>query len=161
MRPALADGLERGPGEGLGVGVPLVGEPGLDDGVRAVAVRDGVRVRLDLRQQAQQRHHVDDPASRDEAVLTVDAGDEARMVVIALQPLEEVGVAFECHAPLRIEDVDRPHALILVPLADLEIVEVMRGGDLDRARALLGVGIVVGDDRDQPADQRQANSACR
>ena len=49
------------------------------------------------------------------------------------------------------------HAFGLVPLADLEIVEVMRGRDLDRARALFGIGIFVGDDRDQAADQRQSN----
>ena len=42
-----------------------------------------------------------------------------------------------------------------VPLADLEIVEVVRRRDLDRAGALLRVGIFVGDDRDQPADERQ------
>ena len=42
-----------------------------------------------------------------------------------------------------------------MPLADLEIVEVVRRRDLHRARALLGVGIFVGDDRDAAADQRQ------
>ena len=122
-------------------------------------MRHRVRVRLDLRQQAQERHHVDDPRPRDEPVLTVDGGDEPRMVVVALQPLEEVGVALDRHPALRIEDVDRPHALGFVAPADLEIVEVMRGGDLDRARALFGIGIFVGDDGDQAADQRQANMA--
>ena len=58
---------------------------------------------------------------------------------------------------LRIEDIDRPRALGLVPLADLEIVEVVRGRDLDRAGALFRIGIFVGDDRDQTPDQRQAN----
>ena len=42
-------------------------------------------------------------------------------------------------------------------LADLEIVEVVAGRDLDRAGALFGIGIFVGDDRDQPAGQRQAH----
>ena len=51
------------------------------------------------------------------------------------------------------------HALGLVPLADLEIVEVVGRRDLDRACALFRVGIFVGDDRNQPADQRQANMA--
>ena len=94
---------------------------------------------------------------RDEAVLAVDGGDEPRVVVIALQPFEEVEIVLEDHPPLRIQDIDRANALGLVPLADLEIVEVVRRGDLDRARALLGIGIFVGDDRDQPADQGQAN----
>ena len=40
-------------------------------------------------------------------------------------------------------------------LADLEIVEVVRGRDLDRAGALLRVGIFVGDDRNSAADERQ------
>ena len=39
--------------------------------------------------------------------------------------------------------------------ADLEIVEVMRGRDLDRAGPLLGIGIFVRDDRDPAPDQRQ------
>ena len=39
--------------------------------------------------------------------------------------------------------------------ADLEVVEVMRRRDLDRARALLGIGVVVTNDRDLAADQRQ------
>ena len=40
-------------------------------------------------------------------------------------------------------------------LADAEIVEVVRGRDLDRAGALLRIGIRVGNDRDAPPDQRQ------
>ena len=40
-------------------------------------------------------------------------------------------------------------------LADFEVVEVVRRGDLHRARAELGVGVFVGDDRDAAADERQ------
>ena len=127
--------------------------------VRAVAVRHGVRVRFDLGEKAGERHHLDDPAARDEAVLAIDRGDEPRMIVVALQTLEEVDIALERHPPLRIEDIDRAHALGLMPLADFEIVEVMRGRDLDRARALFRIGIFVGDNRNQAADQRQANTA--
>ena len=39
--------------------------------------------------------------------------------------------------------------------ADLEVVEVVGGRDLDRAGALLRIGIFIGDDRDAAADQRQ------
>ena len=42
-----------------------------------------------------------------------------------------------------------------VTLADLEVVEVVRRRDLDRARTLLGIGIVIGDDRNFAPDQRQ------
>ena len=51
-----------------------------------------------------------------------------------------------------VEDVDH---LETVPAADLEIVEIVRRGDLDRAAAHGRIGVFVGDDRDQPADQRQ------
>ena len=122
-------------------------------------MRHRVGVRLNLREQARERHHLDDPDSRDETVLTVDGGDEPRVIVVALEPLEEVDIALERHPPLRIEDIDRPRALGLVPLADLEIVEVVRGRDLDCACALFRIRIFVGDDRDQAPDQRQANMA--
>ena len=42
-----------------------------------------------------------------------------------------------------------------MPLADLEIVEVVRRRDLHRAGAFLRIGIGVADDRDAPPDQRQ------
>ena len=51
-----------------------------------------------------------------------------------------------------IEDVDQFET---VPPADLEIVEIMRRRDLDRAAAHFGVGVLVGDDRNQASDQRQ------
>ena len=73
------------------------------------------------------------------------------------RPSKKSTLSVERHAALRVEDIDRPRALGLVPLADFEIVEVVRGRDLDRACALFRIGIFVGDDRDQPADQRQAN----
>ena len=47
----------------------------------------------------------------------------------------------------------------IVALADLEIVEVMRWRDLHRARTFFGIGIFVGDDRDEPPHQRQAHPA--
>ena len=42
-----------------------------------------------------------------------------------------------------------------MPLSDLEIVEVVRRGDLDGAGAFLRVRIFVGDDRDAAPDERQ------
>ena len=125
--------------------------------VRAVAVRHGVRVRFDLRQKTGERHHLDDPAPCDEAVLAIDRGDQPDVIVIALKALEEIDIALERHSPLRIEDIDRSHALGLVPLADFEIVEVVRGRDLDRACALFRIGIFIRDNCDQATDQRQSN----
>jgi hypothetical protein len=71
---------------------------------------------------------------------------------------EEVLVAGEHHAALGVEHVDHRE---IVAAADLEVVEVVRRRDLDRARALLGIGVVVGDDGDAAADQRQDDVACR
>ena len=43
----------------------------------------------------------------------------------------------------------------VMTLADHEVVEVVRGGDLHRPRSLLGVGMLVGDDRNRTIDQGQ------
>ncbi len=104
-----------------------------------------------------ERHHFDDAQPRDEAVLTVDRGDQAGVVVVALQALEEGEIILQEYFSSRIQYIDRPCAFGLMALADLEVVEVMRGRDLDRPGALFGIGIIVGDDRHQAADQRQPN----
>ena len=54
----------------------------------------------------------------------------------------------------RVEHVEHVGGLEPGALADLEIVEIMAGRDLDRAGAELGIGMLVGDDRDQPAGDR-------
>ena len=74
------------------------------------------------------------------------------MIVVALQPLEKIDIALERHLPLRVQNIDRSHALGLMPLPDFEVVEVVRGRDFDRAGALFRIGILVGDHRDQTAD---------
>ena len=53
--------------------------------------------------------------------------------------------------------VGADHADLLEPVlaADLEVVGVVAGGDLQRAGAELGVDVLVGDDRQPAADQRQ------
>ena len=66
--------------------------------------------------------------------------------------LEERAVVLEVELALDVEHVDQRQ---MVPAADLEVVEVVRRRDLDRAGALLGIGVVVADDRNAPADQRQ------
>ena len=96
--------------------------------------------------------------ARLEAVETVERvhrGDQLRRRVEAV---EEIRVAVERRSPLRRQHVDHRQ---VVALADLEIVEVVRRRDLHRARALLGVGIFVGDDRDAPARRAAASRACR
>ena len=51
-----------------------------------------------------------------------------------------------------IEHIDKRQ---VVPLADFKVVEIVRRRDLDRAGAFFRIGVVVADDRNAPADQRQ------
>ena len=55
--------------------------------------------------------------------------------------------------------VEQVDDLEVVPAAHLEIVEVVGGGDLHRARSLLRVGVGVGHDRQAAPDQRQDGRA--
>ena len=122
--------------------IPLVGQPGLDHHARAVAVRHHQRVVLDLLEQAQRLRDRRRSAC---APRTGRGRDRLR-------------------APSSFSCASRSKMLIerqAVPLPDLEIVEIVRRRDLDRAAARLGIGVFVGDDRDQPADQRQDRTACR
>ena len=51
--------------------------------------------------------------------------------------------------------VEDRHERQAVPTADLEIVEIVGRGDLDRPRALLGIAVRIGHDRQPAADERQ------
>ena len=81
----------------------------------------------------------------------------------AVQFLDEFGRRFRQAAQIVLVvgkrelafDVEDADPCETVTVADLEVVEVVRRGDLHRAGALLGIGIFVGDDRDQAADQWQ------
>ena len=104
------------------------------------------------------RHHVP---------VALDRGHQAQRLEIGhdpparLEPVESA-IRLRCigvDAPDLVQDRDR---LEPVPTADLEIVEVVGRRDLDRAGALLGIGVCVGHDRDPSADQRQdAKRPCR
>ena len=93
---------------------------------------DDMDVLLDLRQQAERLHFADDAIAHLEPVR---AQELLRRVLV--QPAAGI------------EDVDH---LEPMAAADLEVVEVMRRRDLDGARTLLGIGVLIGDDRDAPAD---------
>ena len=92
----------------------------------------------------------DDQLARLVAVEAVEVGE----LVGRACALPEGGVVLERDPGAGVHDVDRGEA---GALADLPVVEVVGRGDLDRAGALLGVGVGVGDDRDAPPDQRQAD----
>ena len=109
------------------------------------------RVRLDLLEQARRLQARDDAAcarrsGRGRAAQRLVELRRRRHVV------EEGLVVREIELGLDVEHVDQRQ---VVAAADLEIVEVVRRRDLDRAGALLRIGIFVGDDRDAAADQRQ------
>ena len=127
--------LDRRPGEGLGVDIPLVGQPRLDHRAGAVAVGHGVEVRLDPLDQ----------------VLRLQVGQHACARVRAVEAAVGRGRAL-VQPGLGVEQVDDVEP---VPAADLEIVEVVGRRDLHRARALFRVGIRIGDDGQAAADQRQ------
>ena len=73
-------------------------------------------------------------------------------------PATKSALSFRLKLGLDVEDIDQRQVM---PLADLEVVEVVRGRDLHRARALLGIGIVVGDDRDAGGRPAAGSRSCR
>ena len=119
----------------LGIAEPLVRQPGLAGHAGAVAVRHVVQVVFDGLDQPQRLQVGDDLGARR---IAVEAAVGLWCVVV------DAGIA--------VEDVDH---LQTVALAHLEVVEVVGRRHLDGAGARLRVRVVVGDDRDPPADQRQ------
>ena len=115
-------------------------------------MRHGMAMRLDLLQEAALLHDLHDQLARLETVEAVKLVPDALAHRRHFNAFEEVLVFVEVYRRLDGQDVDRRK---LVALADLEVVEVVRRRDLDRAAALLRIGIFVGDDRDLPSDDRQ------
>jgi hypothetical protein len=148
----LSDGRDGGLCQRFGVDVPLVGQERLDRHAAAVAVRNHMPVRLDLGQAPKLFHDLDDGLARLEPVEAMQPLPERRLFRRRREALEEVLVVLQRDLRLDRHDVDRAQAMAL---ADLEVVEVVRGRDLDRARALLRIGVFVADDRDAAADDRQ------
>ena len=132
---AALDRVDRRAGERFHPHVPLVGEIGLDHRVGSVAARNAEAVLLDLLEQPEQFEFGHDAPARLEAVETPEA--------LGHRVVERRG---------RREDVDQGEP---VPLSDGVVVEIVRRGDLDAARAELGAGVVVRDERDLALRQRQ------
>ena len=97
------------------------------------------------------RHHQHMVLDRLDQPLGFEIGEHFFTCREALQPaiLLRHGLVEVC---VTVKNVDRFET---VPAADLEIVEIMRRRDFDSPRPLLRIGVFVGDDRDQTADQRQ------
>ena len=109
-------------------------------------------MRLHLFEEAAGLHHLDDQLARREAVLAVHGRNRRRQLGRRLEAVEEVLIVPEAYGGLDGHDVDGAQT---VALADLEIVEIVRRRDLDRAGALFRIGVFVGDDGNAAADQRQ------
>ena len=139
---ARAHRLDRGLRQRLGIDIPLVGQPGLDHHARAVAIGRLDDSILDLLEQAGGVDRFDHLLARLEAV-------EAEIIFRdqTIRSLDQLRLA--------IEHVEHLAGLETRALADLEIVEVMPRRDLHRARTELGIGMLIGNDRDQPAGDRQ------
>lgn len=131
---AVADGVTGGLGERADLDPPLQGQPRLDRRLAARAVADGVGVRTLLG---------DDPA------LGAQRADDRGTGLQTVKTLERA-----MHGDDRVLVHDR-EIRQAVALSDLEVVRVVGRGDLDGARAELGVDVLVGDDRDPAAGERQ------
>ena len=128
--PSLADGGEGPLRQRRDAHEPLLADYRLDDIVAALAVADGVDVRLDPLNQALGLELRDDGLARVEAVVSV------------VRP--RVGV----QGAVGVEDVHGGQAM---PCARLEVVRVVSRGDLESAGAELHRDCVVLDDGDGAA----------
>ena len=115
-------------------------------------MRHGVNMRLDLLDQALGFEALDDQLARGEAEHAVQFENCRAEFRARRDALRELGIGIEQKLRVGAQDIDHGEA---VAPAHLEIVEVVRGRDLDGARALLGIGIFIGDDGDAAADERK------
>ena len=130
----ILDGLERGLLQLVDGNEPLLGEPGLQRVVAAVAMHDGVVVILNVVQQAVLLE------PRQNGLAALFAGHAG-----------ELAVALDHHRVL-VEDVDLRQ---VVGLAHSVVVGVMRRGDLDKAGTKAGVHVPIGEDGDLAVDDGQ------
>ncbi len=136
--PPLAHRGVRGLGELVHAHEPLQRDQRLDAVARAVAVAHLVLVGLLVAQQALGEQRVAHPPAR---LVDGEAGKLARDV---------------CHAPVV---ADRRELGQAVAAADLEVVRIVPGGDLERAGAEVHLHVLIGDDRHLAVDERHDGGA--
>ena len=146
--------LDGGPSQGGGLHKPLVGKQGFDNGTGTVATWLHQLVVIDFFQQ----------------ILCIEVSNHA---FTCLEPIQadigsrkQLAFIFLVGAYLGIDghDVDQTTMrlscnglFVAMALPDLVIVKVMGRGDLDATGTKLGIDIVVGNNRDASACQRQFN----
>ena len=136
LRAAVFHCLDRLVGERLDVEIPLLRHQRFEhDGLGLLIVRHGMGNRLDLVEQFDGFQIGDDLFARHEAIeTTISFGHRVVQRAVLVQDVDERKI---------------------VTLADLKVVEVVARRDLHRARALLGIGMFVGNNRNQTVRQRQ------
>ena len=130
---ALAHGLDGGLGEGLHADEPLLGETAVHHRVATVAVAHLILVGLHL----------------DEEAALLQVGHDG---LAALKAVHSLVTREGVHRAIVVHHV---HLRQVVTLADGEVVGVVRGGDLHHARAELLLHVIIEDDGDFFAHQRQ------
>ena len=104
---------------------------------------NGTLVRLDAKQRALRAQHGDDALARLEPIDADEISGHAAS-----------GVAILPQSPVLIDHHGRRQPMAL---PDVEIVGVVRGGDLHDARAECRIGVFVGDDRAVDVHDRQSH----
>ena len=140
-RASRRDGRDRGSRERRDLHVPLVGEVGLEDRAAAIAARHHELVRLDALDEARR----------------LELGEHAPARLEALESPEALGHRVR-ERRARSEDVDERQVM---SLADLVVVEVVGGCDLEASGAEGRIDVGVGDDRDQAPGERQPHLLTR
>jgi len=136
--PAVPDRVPGGLGQRLHLDEPLQRQPRLDDRAAPAAVPDRVDVRPDL---------LNDPALLAQGVEDRGPGLEPVQALERAVCGDDAALVHDGQARQR------------VAAADLEVVRVVRRGDLDRAGAELRVHVRVGHHGDAPAGQWQLDLA--
>ena len=98
----LLDGRDGGLGEFGGIHIPLLGQPRLDDHVRAVAMGHLMDMGLDLLKQAPLLEHGDDLLARLEAVEAMQRHRFGGRVGV----LQKIRIAFKLHFTVHLQDID-------------------------------------------------------
>ena len=139
-----AHGLNRGLGQGLGIDIPLIGQPWLNHLARAVAIRRLDHAILHLIEQTCGLNGGDHFLARLKPIET--------QIVCRDQPIDCLH-----NAGFGIEHVEHVSGLEACTFADFEIVKVMAGRNLNRARPQFRIRMLIGHNRDFTARNRQAN----
>jgi len=138
----------------LGRHVPLVGQPRLDDGARAVAFRYFQGVIVDADQQTgfvKVRH---DLLARFEAIQTGVFGRQGAIDSFVQLAVEVEHLSSRQHFGVFVEDVQQWQVMAL---ADFVVVEIVGRGDFHAAGAEFRIAVIVSDDRDAATNQWQLN----